>query len=280
VRILTVEDEPNTARSITSALDQDGFSVDVTSNTAQVTERLRFGVYDLLILDVSLHDRDGLTLCREVRAGGIQVPILMLSSRRRVADRVEGLNAGADDYVTKPFAASELRARIRALGRRNGWASVLRLTVGDLLLDPLTRHVTRGGRQIELTQKEFALLEYLMRHAGQPVARADVAEKVWGVRWDRRTNVIDVFISHLRRKVDSPREPPLVHAVRGIGYLIRPPATTRNSHVSAVRSSAPLRDRESYANTMLGGSDGSAEAVEPIEAERVDSRCRRKKNPL
>jgi DNA-binding response OmpR family regulator len=248
VRILTIEDEPRAAGSITSALEQYGFSIEVTANTVQPSERLRAGAYDLLIVDVSAGDPDGFALCRQIRAAGIQVPILMLSSRRRVADRVEGLNAGADDYLVKPFAASELRARVRALARRNGWASVHRLTVGDLMLDPLTRHVTRGGRQIDLTQKEFALLEYLMRHAGEPVARVDLAEKVWGVRWDRRTNVIDVFISHVRRKVDPANEPPLLHAVRGIGYLIRPPAASRNVHVRSARSSDRRPGRESYRN--------------------------------
>ena len=223
MRILVVEDETKLAELIRRTLQRDGFDVEVTRDARDATRWLHTSVCDLMVLDASLPDGDGLTLCRDVRANGHPVPILLLSTRRRVADRVNGLDAGADDYLTKPFVQRELSARARALIRRTGGPGLHRIAVGDLLLDPLTREVRRARRQIELTQKEFSLLEYLMRRANRPVSRSMIAEHVWGVLWDRRTNVIDVFVSHLRRKLDLPTEPSLLHAVRGVGYIIRPP---------------------------------------------------------
>ncbi|HYN10910.1 MAG TPA: response regulator transcription factor [Vicinamibacterales bacterium] len=217
MRILLVRDEPAAARRVKRVLQTQGFDVEVTSDAATM-EALRAGVYDLLILDAP--DRASLMICRNVRTAGITVPILVLSSRRRVADRVKGLDAGADDYLTKPLATSELTAHVRALLRRNGGPAIHPIVVGDLRLDPVTRQVSRGRRRIDLTSKEFALLEYLMRHAGQPLSRSMIAEHVWGVRWDRLTNVIDVFISHLRKKVDLPGDRRLLQAVRGVGYVI------------------------------------------------------------
>lgn len=218
MRILIVENEPTVVRRIKRGLQKQGFAVEVTSGAAGTIDCLRTSVYDLLILDAP--DRDGVQMCRHVRATGTRVPILMLSSRRRVADRVKGLDAGADHYLTKPLARSELSAHVRALLRRNGAPSVHPIVVGDLRLDPMTRQVNRGRRRIELTSKEFALLEYLMRHAGHPLTRSMIAEHVWGVRWDRLTNVIDVFISHLRKKVDGTGDRRLLHAVRGVGYVL------------------------------------------------------------
>jgi DNA-binding response OmpR family regulator len=166
---------------------------------------------------------DGFAVCRALRSAGSDTPILILSARGVVQDRVKGLELGADDFLTKPFVFSELSARVRALLRRRQPTALLTLTVGSLTVDPMTRIVKRGDRRLDLTQKEFALLEYLMRHAGQVVTRTMIAEHVWGFNWDRLTNVIDVYVNHLRKKVELADEPRLIHAVRGAGYIIREP---------------------------------------------------------
>lgn len=223
MRLLIVEDEPNVGRSIAERLRDSGFSVDLASTGAQAVASFEKTTYDLLILDVMLPDTDGFHVCRTIRRRGITVPILMLSARHQVEDRVHGLDVGADDYLTKPFAFDELEARIRALLRRPSEVSLQPLQVADLVVDPITRQVKRGARRIELTPKEFALLEFLMRHAGHALTRAMIAEQVWGLTWDPLTNVIDVFVNHLRRKIEGPDEPRLVHAVRGVGYVIRSP---------------------------------------------------------
>lgn len=225
VRILLVEDEPKVSGIIHKGLTEEHFQVDAASTGARGLELVDASSYDLLILDVMLPDTDGFEVCRAVRAAGHSVPILMLSARSLVEDRVRGLNTGADDYLTKPFDYAELSARVRALLRRNRDGALTTLVVGDLTLDPVTRLVKRGERRIELTVKEFALLEYLMRNAGHVVTRPMIAEQVWDFTWDRLTNVIDVFINHLRKKIELPGEPRLVHAVRGAGYVIREPQT-------------------------------------------------------
>jgi DNA-binding response OmpR family regulator len=221
VRILVVEDEPKVARFIEGGLAEERFAVDVASDGTSALRRIEAGGYDLLILDVMLPDVDGFAVCQRVRAMGLTTPVLMLSARSMVEDRVRGLDTGADDYLTKPFDLAELRARIRALLRRHGEPTLVPLTVADLTLDPVTRVVSRSGRHIELTSKEFELLEYLMRHSGHPVTRQMIAEHVWGITWDRLTNVIDVFVSHLRGKIELPEETRLIHAIRGVGYVIR-----------------------------------------------------------
>ena len=220
MRILTIEDERRIARAIERRLRRDGFDVDVAPDAASAIERLRHHAYACVILDASLPDGDGSSACQRMRVLGVRAPILMISTRRRIADRVRGLDSGADDYLTKPFAGSELSARIRALVRRNGSLHAHPLTVSDLTLDPVTRRVSRGKRNIDLTPKEFALLEFLMRRAGRPLTRRLIAEHVWGVYWDRRTNVIDVVISNLRKKIESRTERRLLSPVRGVGYLI------------------------------------------------------------
>jgi DNA-binding response OmpR family regulator len=223
MRILVVEDEPKVAQFIASGLTEEQFVVDIAQDGAAALRRVDSTDYDLLVLDLMLPGVDGFDVCQQVRARGLKMPILMLSARNLVDDRVRGLNMGADDYLTKPFEFAELSARVSALLRRHGEPTLVPLAVADLALDPVTRVVKRGDRRVELTAKEFELLEYLMRHAGQTLTRQMIAQHVWGFEWDRLTNVIDVFVSHLRKKIELPGEPRLMHAVRGAGYAIREP---------------------------------------------------------
>ena len=223
MRLLVVEDEPKLAQYLHRGLSEESFLVDIARDGEEALERAARTTYDLVILDLMLPRMDGFAVCRALRASGSDLPILILSARRIVGDRVKGLELGADDYLTKPFAFSELSARVRSLLRRRQPAAMLALSVGTLKLDPITRLVKRGDRRIDLTQKEFALLDYLMRHAGHVVTRTMIAEHVWGFNWDRLTNVIDVYINHVRRKIERPDEPRLIHAVRGAGYVIREP---------------------------------------------------------
>jgi DNA-binding response OmpR family regulator len=217
VRILIVK-QPGAVGNIEQAVRSIGFETERLVEHQATLNSLRGSRYDLLILD--LPDCDSIGICRDVRAAGLSMPILVLASGTRVANRINALDAGADDYVCKPVGSREIGARVRALLRRTGGTGMHAIVVDDLTLDPLTKRVHRGRRRIELTGREFALLEYLMRHAGRPVSRTMIAEHVWGVRWHRRTNVIDVFISHLRTKVDPPTDRRLIHAVRGVGYLV------------------------------------------------------------
>ena len=222
MRVLLVEDEAKLAGFIRQGLGEASFAVDIAPTGEAALDHTRQTTYDLIILDLMLPDIDGFKVCRQIRRMGQEVPILMLSARGMLEDRVKGLTIGADDYLTKPFAFSELLARVHALLRRRQPTALLVLSVSDLTLDPITRIVRRGKRRVELTQKEFALLEYLMRNAGHALTRAMIAEHVWDFQWDGLTNVIDVYINHLRKKLEAPGEPGLIHAVRGIGYVIRP----------------------------------------------------------
>ena len=221
MRILVVEDEVKLARFIQKGLTEEMFAVDVAADGETALDRVHTTAYDLVILDIMIPEIDGFGVCREIRALGLEMPILMLSARGMVEDRIKGLDTGADDYLTKPFAFGELSARVRALLRRREPTALLPLKVADLSLDPVTRIVKRGERRIDLTPKELALLEYLMRNAGHVVTRTMIAEQVWDFSWDRLTNVIDVFINHLRKKIEVADEPRLIHAVRGAGYVIR-----------------------------------------------------------
>jgi DNA-binding response OmpR family regulator len=223
MRVLVIEDEPRLAGYIQKGLAEEAFTADVATDGETGLERARTTTYDLIILDLMLPGVDGMTVCRRLRAEGNDVPILVLSARGMVHDRVSALNAGADDYLTKPFEFAELSARVRAVLRRRQPTAFLPLTVADLSLDPVSRIVRRGHRRLELTQKEYALLEYLLRHAGQVVTRTMIAEHVWNFHWDRLTNVIDVYINHLRKKIEATDEPRLIHAIRGSGYIIRAP---------------------------------------------------------
>ena len=221
IRILVVEDEARLAAFISKGLSELSFAVDIAGDGPTALQLARSASYDVVILDIMLPGLDGFAVCRELRRMNLDVPILMLSARGVVEDRVTGLDSGADDYLTKPFAFSELSARVRALLRRQKPSELLSLTVGDLTLDPVKRLVHRGQRRIDLTQKEFALLEFLVRNADQVLTRTMIAEHVWDFTWDRLTNVIDVYINHLRRKLEDAGEPRLIHAVRGVGYVLR-----------------------------------------------------------
>ena len=223
MRVLLVEDELRLAQIIEKGLTGEAFSVETVPDGEQALARARQTTYDLIILDLMLPGIDGWTVCRQLRAEGQHTPILILSARGQVEDRVRGLELGADDYLTKPFAFSELSARIRALIRRRQPSDLLVLRVADLTLDPISRIVKRGDRRVDLSQKEYALLDYLMRHAGHVVTRAMIAERVWDFNFDRLTNVIDVYINHLRNKIEHGAETRLIHAVRGSGYVIREP---------------------------------------------------------
>jgi DNA-binding response OmpR family regulator len=223
IRILLVEDEARLAANLQRGLIEQGFTVDIAADGERALSRSRQVAYDLVVLDVMLPGMDGFSVCRELRRNNVDLPILMLSARGVVEDRVRGLESGADDYLTKPFAFSELHARARALLRRRRPTELLILTVDDVVLDPVKRVVHRGSRKLDLTQKEFALLAYFLSHSGEVLTRAMIAEHVWDFTWDRLTNLIDVYVNHLRRKLEDGGAPRLIHAVRGIGYVLRTP---------------------------------------------------------
>jgi two-component system copper resistance phosphate regulon response regulator CusR len=222
MRILVVEDEKKVASFVQRGLEAEAHQVDVAHDGETGLARALDGEYDLLVLDVMLPRRDGLAVLRELRARGRQLPVLLLTARAGVTDKVAGLDGGADDYLTKPFEVAELLARVRALLRRGASAPAV-LAVADLRLDPATRTVTRAGRAIELTAREYALLEYFLRNPGRVLSRALIAQHVWGVSFDTFTNVIDVYVNYLRRKIDAEFEPRLLHTVRGAGYVLRVP---------------------------------------------------------
>jgi two-component system OmpR family response regulator len=221
MKILYVEDDPGAREYIQKGLHENGFVADVALDGDEGFERARSGVYDLLILDVMLPGRDGYAILNDLRELGVDTPVLFLSARGEASDRIRGLNLGADDYLPKPFAFAELLARVRAVARRRlGEPLDGRLQVEDLMLDTQRHTVERAGRPIDLTPKEFTLLEYLMRNAEQVVSRAMITEKVWGYSFDSYSNLIDVHINHLRKKMDRGFDPKLIHTVKGVGYFM------------------------------------------------------------
>jgi heavy metal response regulator len=220
MRILVVEDERRIADFISRGLSEQGHGVDVASDGEEALQWAELAAFDVIILDVMLPIRDGIDVCRTLRERGVHTPILMLTARDAVEDRVRGLDSGADDYLVKPFAFAELLARLRALARREPAATGTALTAGDLTLDTTTREVSRSGRRIDLTTKEYALLEFLMRHPNQVLTRTMIAERVWNYDFDNTTNVIDVHIRNLRRKIDDPVPEKLIQTIRGAGYRI------------------------------------------------------------
>src|SRR4051794_37342236 len=220
VRILLVEDETKMAKVLRRGLEQEGYAVDSVGDGEDAVSRGATEDYDAIVLDVTLPRRDGFSVCRELRSNGRWAPILMLTARDGVEDRIRGLDAGADDYLVKPFAFGELLARVRALVRRGGSERPAVLEAGDLLLDPATHNVTRCGIPIELSAREFALLEFLLRHRGEVVSRSRILEHVWDVNFDGFSNVVDVYVGYLRKKLEQPFDRPLIRTVRGVGYGI------------------------------------------------------------
>jgi DNA-binding response OmpR family regulator len=221
MRVLVVEDEKKTASFVRKALQAEGVAVDVCHNGDDALAAARATPFDGIVLDIMLPGRDGLSVLRQLRERKNVTPVLLLSARGEVNERVEGLNAGADDYLPKPFELVELVARVRALTRRGGETKSTVLRVADLTLDTLTRQAQRGEKKIELTAREYRLLEFLMRSAGRLCGRMMILEKVWDYSFDPGTNLVDVYIRRLREKVDADFEPKLLHTVRGAGYVLK-----------------------------------------------------------
>jgi heavy metal response regulator len=221
MRVLVVEDEKKTASFVRKALQAEGFAVDVCTNGDDALAAARATPFDGIVLDIMLPGRDGLSVLRQLRERKSVTPVLLLSARGEVNERVEGLNAGADDYLPKPFELVELVARVRALTRRGGETKSTALRVADLTLDTLTRQAQRGETSIELTAREYRLLEFLMRSAGRLCGRMMILEKVWDYDFDPGTNLVDVYIRRLREKIDADFEPKLLHTVRGAGYVLK-----------------------------------------------------------
>jgi DNA-binding response OmpR family regulator len=222
MRILVAEDERKVASFIRQGLEEEGHAVEVAEDGETALDLIVAGPpYDLAVLDVMLPKRDGFAILRAMRGRGVTTPVLVLTARDSVADKVAGLDVGADDYLTKPFAFDEFLARVRALLRRGSDARTPILRVGDLLLDPARREVRRGERRIAVTTREYALLEYFMRNAGRVLTRPMITEHVWGLDFDPESNVVDVYVGYLRRKIDAAGERLLLRTLRGAGYTLR-----------------------------------------------------------
>ena len=224
MRVLVVEDDKKTASFVRKALQAEGFAVDVCHHGDDALAAARIAPFDGIVLDIMLPGRDGLSVLRQLRERKNATPVLLLSARGEVNERVEGLNAGADDYLPKPFELAELIARVRALTRRSAENKSNILRVADLVLDTISRHARRGESDIELTAREYRLLEFLMRSAGRLCGRMMILEKVWDYDFDPNTNLVDVYIMRLREKIDANFEPKLLHTVRGTGYVLKEPS--------------------------------------------------------
>ena len=219
MKILVVEDDESVARFLTQALRENGYEIELAGDGNAAISRGADRSFDAILLDVMLPQIDGFTVCRRLRGRDVETPILMLTARDTLEDKIEGLDAGADDYIVKPFAIGELLARLRAMLRRQNQSNSV-LEVADLQLDCATRVANRGGKRIDLSATEYALLEFLMRHAGKVMPRAAILDHVWQYDFAGNDNVLEVYISYLRRKIDKYHEPKLIHTVRGAGYKI------------------------------------------------------------
>ena len=226
MRVLLIEDDRKAAKLLAKGLHEEGFVVDVAPTGEEGEEQAAVNEYDVIVLDWLLPGKDGIAVCHALRARDLSTPILMLTARDGLADRVKGLSTGADDYLTTPFAFAELLARIRALLRRSRNARPAVLRVSDLTLDPASRRVTRAGASVALTSKEFAILEVLMRSAGEIVSRTRLVERVWNEASEVLDNLVDVHLSHLRKKIDYGDRSPLIHTIRGFGYRLGPEQPT------------------------------------------------------
>jgi heavy metal response regulator len=220
VRILVIEDEKKVAAFIKRGLEQESYAVDIARDGVEGLEYVTANDYDAIVLDVMLPGKNGFEVLSEFKANGVSAPVLMLTARDALEDRVKGLDTGADDYLTKPFAFEELLARLRVLMRRGGYGLPV-LKYADLSLDPTTRKAKRGDQDIELTVKEYALLEYMLRNPERVLTRTIIAEHVWDQTFDSETNVVDVYINHLRGKIDKDFKVKLIHTVRGVGYVLK-----------------------------------------------------------
>lgn len=221
MRVLVVEDEIKVANFIQRGLEGEGYDVDLANDGETGVAKAEQGTYDLILMDIMLPKLDGLGAIRQIRDKGIKTPVLCLTAKDTVDDIVAGLDTGSDDYLTKPFAFSELLARVRALTRRSTDDRGAEITYADLRLDPVAHKVWRAGEEIDLTSKEYALLEYLMRNAEQTLTRTMIAEHVWDYTFDSFTNIIDVYVNYLRKKVDKDYAKKLIHTVRGVGYVLK-----------------------------------------------------------
>jgi two-component system copper resistance phosphate regulon response regulator CusR len=241
MRLLLVEDDPRIARFVTKGLEEQSYAVDVVANGNDAVYQVEINDYDLIVLDVMIPGRDGFSTCRSIRALGKRMPILMLTARDAVEDRITGLDSGADDYLTKPFEFGELLARLRALLRRPNELLPAQIVVGDLVLDTASQTAKRGNRSISLTTKEYALLEFLARNAGRVVGRSEIAEHVWDESFDPFSNLIEVYVNRLRRKLGDAAGTPLLQTRRGSGYILSGPPDTKESGKPAASSASTTR---------------------------------------
>ena len=221
MRILVIEDDPTVGQYVKRGLEEQRWAVDLIADGEEGERRAESEAYDLVVLDMRLPGKSGLDVLRALRSRGFERPVLVLTAQDAIDAKVTALRAGADDYVTKPFAFEELLARVEAVARRPRALARPTLHVGDLEVDPATREVRRAGTLIELTPKEYAVLEYLARHAGRVMSRTLITEYVWGYHFDPGTNIVDVVINHLRKKIDAPHDRKLISTVRGVGYVIK-----------------------------------------------------------
>ena len=246
MRLLLVEDDSRIARFVAKGLREQAYAVDIAANGDEALYQAEINSYDLIILDVMIPGCDGLQVCRALRQSGARTPILMLTARDGVEDRIKGLDEGADDYLTKPFEFGELLARLRALLRRSSQLRPPQINVADLVIDAAAQSASRAGRSISLTTKEFALLEYLARNAGRVIGRAEIAEHVWDETFDPFSNLIEVYVNRLRGKIDSGFAAPLIHTRRGAGYFFGPAGENPAEHAGEASNA---RGRSNAAGT-------------------------------